>query len=354
VLIAASLIILLAAVGTAMSYGARLIALGTAYKAKMLCSEIFVAGRDTDAVLADLVVDDLAALRFIDASVDTVAKTTSASLHGLLESRVRYRDAVGCASAANGAIPVAWEINARKGPSSVNRTPSKGSPSVEPEKSISSENPRLAAVLDAAFSEPDPEHPRRTRAVVIMHGGHIVAERYAAGVGPDTPLLGWSMTKSVMNTLVGILVKQGRLALNTPVLADAWRGAGAPRGHITLEHLLHMSSGLAFDEDMADPLADVGRMRPMARTSGCAFPTSIERQKTSCPKMPFMLSGMRGNSLRLSHRAMQSSSVLERPAIRGLGSTMFLLAMYSPPCAKVDSRRPPVASPLAMIDPFSE
>ena len=88
----------------------------------------------------------------------------------------------------------------------------------------------------------------------------MVAERYAADIGPDTPLLGWSMTKSVMNALVGIMVKDGRFAVDTPVLDKAWRGPDDPRSHITVAHLLHMSSGLEFNEDMTDPLADVSRM----------------------------------------------------------------------------------------------
>lgn len=228
--------------------------------AKMLCSEVFVAGRGTDAVLADLVVDDLAALRFIDVSIDPVLKMTTASLYGLMESKARYRDAFGCASATGSENPASWELSARKGPAGAHRLRAEDRPPVEPVKPSSTDNPRLAAVLDAAFSEPDPARPRRTRAVVVLHEGRIVAERYAADAGPDTPLPGWSMTKSVINALVGILVKEDRLTLNAPVLANAWRGAGDPRGHITLEHLLHMRSGLQFNEDMADPLADVSRM----------------------------------------------------------------------------------------------
>jgi CubicO group peptidase (beta-lactamase class C family) len=243
-----------------LTYGVRVAALGTAYKAKMLCSEVFVAGRDTDAVLADLVVDDLAALRSIDVSIDTRSKMTTASLYGLAESKVRYRHGFGCALANASEIAAAWEIHARKGPARANRLRIKDGPFVEPVKSSSTENPGLRAVLDAAFSDPDPEHPQRTRAVVVLHGGRIVAERYTADVGPSTSLPGWSMTKSIMNALVGILVKDGCLTLNTLVLSNAWRGAGDPRSHITLEHLLHMSSGLEFSEDIADPLSDVSRM----------------------------------------------------------------------------------------------
>jgi CubicO group peptidase (beta-lactamase class C family) len=253
-------LILLATIGAAWSYGTRLIAMGTAYTAKMVCSEVFVAGREPDAVLADLGVDDLAALRFIDASIDSVAKTATASLYGLAKSTVRYRDAVGCALATDAVTPASWEISARKSPARANGLHIKDNQPVEPVRSSNTANPRLAAVLDEAFAEPDPDHLRRTRAVVVWHAGRLVAERYAGDIGPATSLLGWSMTKSVMNALVGILVKDGRLALHTPVLAPAWRGAGDPRRQISLAHLLHMSSGLEFNEDMGEPLADVSRM----------------------------------------------------------------------------------------------
>ena len=93
-----------------------------------------------------------------------------------------------------------------------------------------------------------------------MHKGRIAAERYAADVGPDTPLIGWSMAKSVMNALAGVLVREGRLAIDRPVPMSEWRKPGDPRGRITLDHLLRMSSGLKFDEDMTTPVADVMRM----------------------------------------------------------------------------------------------
>jgi hypothetical protein len=96
--------------------------------------------------------------------------------------------------------------------------------------------------------------------VVIVHKGRIVAERYARGIGPDTPLIGWSMTKSVMNALAGILVKEGRLSMDVPVPIAEWQGPRDPRCRITLDQLLRMSSGLRFDEDMRNPLADVTRM----------------------------------------------------------------------------------------------
>jgi CubicO group peptidase (beta-lactamase class C family) len=67
-------------------------------------------------------------------------------------------------------------------------------------------------VLNDAFAEPDSAHPRRTCAIVVMQHGVVVAERYAAGAGAETPLIGWSMTKSVLNALVGIAVDEPDMA----------------------------------------------------------------------------------------------------------------------------------------------
>jgi CubicO group peptidase (beta-lactamase class C family) len=111
--------------------------------------------------------------------------------------------------------------------------------------------------LDAAFSEPGPLRLRRTRAVVVVYNGRIIAERYAPGFSRYTPLIGWSMTKSVINALIGILVKEGRLKLQDRTLIPEWREPGDPRGDITLDQLLRMSSGLTFNEDYTNPLKDV-------------------------------------------------------------------------------------------------
>jgi CubicO group peptidase (beta-lactamase class C family) len=65
------------------------------------------------------------------------------------------------------------------------------------------------------------------------------------------------MAKSVAAALAGVLVAEGRLALDRPPPLAAWRAQGDPRAAITLVQLLHMSSGLEFDETYADPLSDV-------------------------------------------------------------------------------------------------
>jgi len=84
-----------------------------------------------------------------------------------------------------------------------------------------------------------------TRGVVVLKDGQLVAERYADGFGPETPQLGWSMTKSVTNLLVGRLVQAGEVGLDDDHLVPSWTD---DRADITVRQLLQMTSGLAWDE----------------------------------------------------------------------------------------------------------
>jgi CubicO group peptidase (beta-lactamase class C family) len=107
----------------------------------------------------------------------------------------------------------------------------------------------LASAIAPFFEDPAQSE---TRAIVIMHNGRVVAERYAPGYGPDTRLISWSMAKSVTATLVGMMIADGRLALDEPAPVPEWQSPGDPRRAITLRHLLHMSSGLDHSE-VPDP-----------------------------------------------------------------------------------------------------
>lgn len=103
---------------------------------------------------------------------------------------------------------------------------------------------RLRGAVDAMFDGDMGE----TRALIVMHDGRAVAERYAPGFGPETKLLSWSIAKSITGVLVGLMVSDGRLALDAPAPVPAWSQAGDPRGGVTLRHLLTMSSGLSHVE----------------------------------------------------------------------------------------------------------
>lgn len=87
-------------------------------------------------------------------------------------------------------------------------------------------------------------------ATLVLHRGAIVAEQYGPTADAETPLISWSMAKSFTQALVGICVDRGLLALDRPAPVAAW--AEDERRTITIEHLLHMSSGLAWREEYVE------------------------------------------------------------------------------------------------------
>jgi CubicO group peptidase (beta-lactamase class C family) len=118
---------------------------------------------------------------------------------------------------------------------------------------------KLAKAVDQAFSR---EGIGETRAVMVMHAGEVVAERYGEGYGPQTRFVGWSMSKTVVGVLMGMMVADGRLRLDDSPPIPNWQRAGDPRGEITLRQLLQMRSGLRHEEK-ADPVYTSPEVRMM-------------------------------------------------------------------------------------------
>jgi len=122
----------------------------------------------------------------------------------------------------------------------------------------------LQAASDWAFDRESPEQV--TLSLMVVHQGRIVHERYAAGVNVTTKTRTWSTAKSIAVTLMGMLVDDGRMALDEPLGID-WlprvrASAPDPREEITLRHVLNMSSGLF-------PVDNAGR--EYATGSGLAY-----------------------------------------------------------------------------------
>ena len=109
---------------------------------------------------------------------------------------------------------------------------------------------QVARAVDNLFTDPA---LGETRAVVLMQGGAVAAERYAPGYGPDTRFVSWSMAKTVTAAMIGMLVADGLLDIDAPAPVPRWNRPGDPRGEITLRQLLQMRSGLRHTESGTPP-----------------------------------------------------------------------------------------------------
>jgi CubicO group peptidase (beta-lactamase class C family) len=236
----------------------------TGFVASILCSSTFVSGLDPDRVLTETT-DAMPGTGLImwalSTDVDRAHKDVTVTLLGLGRSHAVYRDGFGCTldhgdGVADIAVP----------PADTNQ-PDALLPGIAGPALVAPINPQLDAALDRAFAEPEAPPLRHTKAVLVLKDGHIVAERYAEGYGIDTPILGFSATKSVMSALTGILVRQGKLALDRPVPVAAWQSSGDPRHAITVDHLLRHTAGLAIGSSLAASLGaalePVNRMKFM-------------------------------------------------------------------------------------------
>jgi CubicO group peptidase (beta-lactamase class C family) len=161
--------------------------------------------------------------------------------------------------------------------------------------------------LDGPLAEAfDAEGPLAvTFAVVVVHEGRLVYERYAGAlehldappiaVTADTPLLSWSMAKSVLHAAVGILVANGRLELDTPAPVPEWSDPADPRHAITLRQLLAMRDGLDFIEDyVGDRVSDVITMLFGERHDDVAH-FAADRQLAAAPGERFNYSSGTSN-----------------------------------------------------------
>lgn len=221
----------------------------TGYSAKMACSCIYLGDRSLESVKNEELGSFPLRLATVRVNADS---SVTAKVGGMASQTAVFRPGLGCTLVNEiskdslraqqfqlATIPdtmpdsIMWPMG--------DRLPNSLPGGVDEEQ--------LHQVLQQAFVENDPDHPVRTRAVVVMYKGQLVAERYARGYDRHHRQLSWSMAKSITGTLIGMLVKNGRLKLDEPAPVPEWRGQHDGRERITLRQLLQQTSGLDFEEN---------------------------------------------------------------------------------------------------------
>jgi len=227
--------------------------LGAAGYAKIVCSAVFVSGREVEEARRNSTYflateEDRAAVAAVE--VDRARREVRAVLRDGRSRRARHLADQGCA-----VVPEDGEIRFR--PVAVRSALPDAASQPWPMGDAPDGLPwpegvdrkAIEAATARAFADPE----ALTAALVVVHRGRILAERYAQGAGRDTQLESWSMGKTLAATLLGLLVKDGTYRLDQPAPVPAWQAPGDPRAAIRVIDLLRMSSGLRctspFDPD---------------------------------------------------------------------------------------------------------
>ena len=206
----------------------------TGYAAKNLASDVFVSGREpADVESLDL---HFSFIKFNSNKVDFENKTVTSRFLWAKSTAV-YRDGWGVTLLRG---KKASELRAEKYPLPAEE------PAVE---RLQPGDPELTARLEpiAKALVDDRSYNGTPFAFVVLHDGAVVAERYREGISENTQLLSWSMGKSFVNALVGIMVKDGMVDINAPMDIPEWQNDG--RKAITLNNLMQMQSGLEWNEN---------------------------------------------------------------------------------------------------------
>ena len=221
------------------------IALGLAGYAKVVCSAVFVSGRDGAEAFENsgFFLFPEAERRGVSYDVDRRNQLVRMT-HGSITRTAKFYGDQGCIihpQDHDGIFfkPVAVKTRlpeAASQPWPVGDAAPVGAPT------LSFDRARAAKAVDLAFSDP----AGLTAAFIVVYKGQIIGERYMPGITRDTQLESWSMGKSLTATLFALLVKDGVYKIDEPAPVPEWQKAGDPRAAIRNADLLHMASGLKF------------------------------------------------------------------------------------------------------------
>ncbi|MBL7886312.1 MAG: serine hydrolase [Flavobacterium sp.] len=188
--------------------------------------------------------------------IDDNGRFATASVHGLKERKAIYREGLG-ATLINDDFDVTKPYLVPKRTQIKNNLPFPYGNN-EPIDTVFSnvDYEKLNAVVANAFDAKG-KKDKRTRSILVIYKDKIIAEKYADGFTKKSRILGWSMTKSLTGTFFGILEKQGKIDIMKPAPIAEWKND--ERAKITINDLLHMNSGLEWEEDYGK-ISDVTKM----------------------------------------------------------------------------------------------
>ncbi|HDZ13296.1 hypothetical protein LCGC14_1632980 [marine sediment metagenome] len=222
------------------------------YASKNMASTVFLTDRSKESVTLND--NDVPLIKLADVEEMPDEKQATASVFGLMKRRSICREGLGCTL-----------VNEQYDPNTIIPKPHRttltndlpfpyGNNGTKDTTFAEVDYQRLDKAVADVFANPESQ---KTRTVLITYKNEIIAENYIKGFNKETRVLGWSMTKSILGTLYGILEFRGDIDLDAVAPVDEW--VKDERKNITLNHLLRMQSGLSWDEDYTS-ISDVTKM----------------------------------------------------------------------------------------------
>ncbi len=219
----------------------------TAFAAKGMCSSVFLADKSPERVAAE----DLSffPISLAKCTIDYEEKSVSARVLGLAKRKAVFREGLGAVivleKPEEELIADSFEIpDAGYSQDTIPWPLGDVLPDSKPE-GVDYET--LKDILDEAVDDAGDEPVKKTLGVAVVYKNKLIGENYLEGYDAWTKFHGWSMTKSVTGAMAGALVQEGRLDVNAPSGIPQWEGD--ERKNISVENILHMSSGLEWVEN---------------------------------------------------------------------------------------------------------
>lgn len=223
------------------------------FSAKSTASVVFLSNRIQESI--ERKDTDFSPIKMASNEVNMDEKSVISSVFGLKKRKAIYREGLGVVVVNDDYDPKAsYRVPYR------NKTP-KNLPFPYgnlPQKDTvfsSIDYAKLENVVASYFDQNTEDNT--TRSLLIVYKNQIIAERYIEGFDKNTRILGWSMGKSIVSTIMGVMDQQGRLDIHNPAPIDAWKND--ERSQITTHNLLQMNSGLEWNEDYT-AISDVTKM----------------------------------------------------------------------------------------------
>ncbi|MGL2965460.1 serine hydrolase domain-containing protein [Flavobacterium sp. XGLA_31] len=214
------------------------------FSAKSVASGHFIDGRSLETIqLGD---NNLPKVNWVSNKINDSEKFVTSTVYGLKERKAIYREGLGATLIDDDFdVTKSYEVPKRRFIKNSRPYPLGNN---EPKDTIFTtiDYNKLHDAVDDAFDKKD-EKNKRTRSVVVLYKDHLIAEKYATGFNKNSRILGWSMTKSITGTFFGILQHQGKINIMKPAPIKEWQND--QRKNITINDLLHMNSGLEWEEE---------------------------------------------------------------------------------------------------------